>query len=92
MANTAPHNTSQQADKDGAWYKHLEQTFLQRTAAKHAAHLLPHIKTNDKSLDVGCGLGTISLDLARLVPDGHVTGVDIGEGKTGRKLARHDYD
>jgi SAM-dependent methyltransferase len=47
-----------------------------RTAANSAAYLLGHLKPHMRILDVGCGPGTITADLAALVPDGHVTGVD----------------
>ncbi|MCC3762237.1 methyltransferase domain-containing protein [Glycomyces sp. TRM65418] len=47
-----------------------------RTAENSAAYLLPHLRSAHKILDIGCGPGTISADLAALVPDGHVTAVD----------------
>ena len=31
-------------------------------------------------LDVGCGPGSITVDLAARVPQGHITGIEIGEG------------
>lgn len=49
----------------------------QRTAAKCAPYLLPHIKSNHKVLDVGCGPGSITLDFASLVPEGSVLGIDL---------------
>lgn len=47
-----------------------------RTAANSAAYLLGSLRPGMKVLDVGCGPGTITADLAALVPDGHVTGLD----------------
>jgi ubiquinone/menaquinone biosynthesis C-methylase UbiE len=47
-----------------------------RTAENSAAYLLPELKPHMKILDVGCGPGTITADLADRVPDGHVTGID----------------
>ncbi|KAL4863847.1 hypothetical protein BDV12DRAFT_206156 [Aspergillus spectabilis] len=47
-----------------------------RTAQNSAPHLLPHLHPNQKILDVGCGPGSITVDLARLVPSGHVTGIE----------------
>jgi len=51
-----------------------------RTAANSAAYLLSSLKPHMKVLDIGCGPGTITADLAALVPDGHVTGVDQAPG------------
>ncbi|KAF4592171.1 Methyltransferase type 11 [Ophiocordyceps camponoti-floridani] len=47
-----------------------------RTAANSAAYLLPHLRQDMRILDVGCGPGTITVDLAGYVPSGHVTGLD----------------
>ncbi|KAF2814233.1 S-adenosyl-L-methionine-dependent methyltransferase [Mytilinidion resinicola] len=52
------------------------RTHSWRTAANSAGYLLPHLRSNMKILDVGCGPGSITIDLARLVPQGHVTGVE----------------
>jgi ubiquinone/menaquinone biosynthesis C-methylase UbiE len=52
------------------------QTHSWRTAANSAAYLIPYIKPSMKILDIGCGPGSISIDFARLVPQGHVTGID----------------
>ena len=51
-----------------------------RTAANSAAYLLGSLKPHMNVLDIGCGPGTITADLAALVPDGHVTGVDHAPG------------
>ncbi|MEV2194046.1 class I SAM-dependent methyltransferase [Streptomyces phaeochromogenes] len=51
-----------------------------RTAVNSAAYLLPSLKPHMKILDIGCGPGTITADLAELVPDGHVTAVDHAPG------------
>ena len=48
-----------------------------RTAANSAPHLLPHLSPSQRVLDVGCGPGTITLDLAEAVAPGHVIGVDL---------------
>ncbi|WP_030158137.1 class I SAM-dependent methyltransferase [Glycomyces sp. NRRL B-16210] len=51
-----------------------------RTAENSAAYLLPELKAEDRVLDIGCGPGTISADLAALAPEGHVTAVDYAPG------------
>ncbi|MQY39703.1 Ubiquinone/menaquinone biosynthesis C-methyltransferase UbiE [Streptomyces sp. RB17] len=51
-----------------------------RTAENSAAYLLGSLKPHMKILDIGCGPGTITADLAERVPDGHVTGVDHAPG------------
>ncbi|WP_405984330.1 methyltransferase domain-containing protein [Streptomyces sp. NBC_00872] len=51
-----------------------------RTAANSAAYLLPELRPGQDVLDVGCGPGTITADLAALVaPTGTVTAVDASE-------------
>lgn len=59
-----------------------------RTAANSAAYLIGSLKPHMKVLDVGCGPGTITADLAALVPDGHVTGVDHAAGILDRARRR----
>ncbi len=60
-----------------------------RTAENSAAYLLPHLTPHMKILDVGCGPGTITADLAGRVPQGHVTGIDTEPAIVGqaRELA-----
>jgi SAM-dependent methyltransferase len=54
-----------------------------RTAENSAAFLLPKLQSLKESnphlklLDVGSGSGTISVSFAKLIPDGHVTGVEL---------------
>ena len=48
-----------------------------RTAENSAAFLLPHLGAGMSLLDVGCGPGTITADLAQCVPDGRVVGIDV---------------
>ncbi|MEP6651624.1 MAG: methyltransferase domain-containing protein [Lapillicoccus sp.] len=47
-----------------------------RTATNSAAYLLPHLSPRMSLLDVGCGPGTITLDLAEAVAPGRVVGLD----------------
>lgn len=47
-----------------------------RTAENSAAYLLPHLAPGMDVLDVGCGPGTITVDLAARVAPGRTVGVD----------------
>src|SRR6266508_2852270 len=47
-----------------------------RTAANSAGYLLPYLEPGQALLDVGCGPGTVTADLAGLVAPGRVTAVD----------------
>jgi ubiquinone/menaquinone biosynthesis C-methylase UbiE len=59
-----------------------------RTAENSAAQLLPHLRPGLSLLDVGCGPGTITADLATRV--GRVTATEVGERELG--LARAEAD
>ena len=48
-----------------------------RGADNSAGYLLGHLAPGMSVLDVGCGPGTITIDLARLVAPGRVLGVDV---------------
>ena len=50
-----------------------------RTAENSAAYLLPRLRADARVLDVGCGPGTITVDLARIVAAGSVVGIDRSE-------------
>ncbi|MEU9008916.1 methyltransferase domain-containing protein [Streptomyces sp. NPDC048479] len=50
-----------------------------RTAANSAAYLIGELRPGLDLLDVGCGPGTITADLAELVAPGRVTAVDAAE-------------
>ncbi|ORY71961.1 S-adenosyl-L-methionine-dependent methyltransferase [Pseudomassariella vexata] len=69
----------QSSQKPAAQWTHHEI----RTAENSAAYLLPKIQSikqvnpNLTILDVGAGSGTISITLARAIPDGHVTATDV---------------
>ena len=47
-----------------------------RTAQNSAGYLLDYLKAGQTLLDVGCGPGTVTLDLADRVSPGCVTGID----------------
>lgn len=67
------------------------QTHGWRTATNSASYLLPHIKPSMTILDIGCGPGSISIDFARRVPQGHVTGIEYVSDPLdqARELAAH---
>ncbi|MEO9198588.1 MAG: methyltransferase domain-containing protein [Antricoccus sp.] len=51
-----------------------------RSAQNSAAYLLPRLSPDMKILDVGCGPGTITIDLGECVPRGIVIGIEPSEG------------
>ncbi|WP_448061448.1 methyltransferase domain-containing protein [Cellulomonas hominis] len=59
-----------------------------RTAENSCAYLLPALVPGQQVLDVGCGPGTITVDLAARVLPGQVVGVDRSEAVI--ELARHE--
>jgi SAM-dependent methyltransferase len=50
-----------------------------RTAENSAGYLLPHVTSGATLLDIGCGPGTITADLATLVTPGRVTALEVTE-------------
>jgi ubiquinone/menaquinone biosynthesis C-methylase UbiE len=53
------------------------QSHRWRTVENSAAYLAPHLRPGLDVLDVGCGPGTITVDLAERVAPGRVTGLDV---------------
>ncbi len=50
-----------------------------RTVENSAAYLIPSLRPGASILDVGCGPGTITIDMARRVAPGEVIGIDASE-------------
>jgi hypothetical protein len=74
--NEQPQGESYVHDPDGAFTCHV---MAARTAANSAAFLLPHLHPGQTLLDMGCGLGTITIGLAEAVSPGEVVGSDVEE-------------
>jgi 2-polyprenyl-3-methyl-5-hydroxy-6-metoxy-1,4-benzoquinol methylase len=53
------------------------QSHRWRTVDNSAGYLAPHLSPGLDVLDVGCGPGTITVDLAQRVAPGRVTGMDV---------------
>lgn len=51
-----------------------------RTVSRSCAYLLPYITKSANILDVGCGPGTITSDLAKLASEGTTIGIDNSAG------------
>ncbi|WP_314103381.1 methyltransferase domain-containing protein [uncultured Frigoribacterium sp.] len=51
-----------------------------RTVENSAAYLVPHLRPGLSLLDVGCGPGTITVDLAERLAPGRAVGVDAAAG------------
>ena len=64
----------------------FQQLLSRRSAATHAAYLLPRLSGGMKVLDFGCGPGTISVGLAEKVAPGELHGIDMEESQI--ELAR----
>jgi SAM-dependent methyltransferase len=62
-----------------------------RTAENSAGYLLPHLGRGASLLDVGCGPGTITIDLAARVAPGPVVGIDRSPAviDEARRLLKH---
>jgi ubiquinone/menaquinone biosynthesis C-methylase UbiE len=91
MAHT-PSQTSKKSDSRQQEVYPLRDTAYQRsmitrTAAGEAAFFLPHLRQGMSLLDCGCGPGSVTLDLARIVAPGQVVGVDIDAGEVKRASA-----
>lgn len=65
-----------------------------RGARDSAAFLLPHLRAGQSLLDLGCGPGSITLDLAEHVAPGRVLGLDAADTvvRQARNAAAHRGD
>ncbi len=63
-----------------------------RTVDNSATHLVPHLRAGLDVLDVGCGPGTITADLAERVSPGRAVGIDRSPEVIGQAHAQHRGD
>jgi ubiquinone/menaquinone biosynthesis C-methylase UbiE len=82
---------------DGARYTHghhesVLRSHRWRTAENSAAYLLPRLRPGLEVLDVGCGPGTITADLARRVAPGRVLGIDAAAEVVAAARADHSLE
>ncbi|TQL47756.1 ubiquinone/menaquinone biosynthesis C-methylase UbiE [Homoserinimonas aerilata] len=73
--------TEKNPRRDGERYSHghhesVLRSHSWRTVENSAAYLVPSIRPGLEVLDLGCGPGTITVDLARRVAPGRVVGMD----------------
>src|SRR3954453_4317901 len=61
-----------------------------RTAENSAGYLLPHLRPGMDLLDLGCGPGTITVDLAARVAPGRGVGVDASPDVVAKAAALPD--
>ena len=67
------------ADQETYTHGHAESVLRAhqaRTVDNSAAYLAPRLRRGDRVLDVGCGPGTLTVDLARRVAPGRVLGIE----------------
>lgn len=62
-----------------------------RTAESSAAYLLASLRPGMDLLNVGCGPGTVTVDLARRVAPGRVIGVDTAAGVIGEQAVAYGF-
>ncbi|HEY4408663.1 MAG TPA: methyltransferase domain-containing protein [Acidimicrobiia bacterium] len=83
MAESVPQSPAVTSTGDRYIHGHSDSVLRShrwRTAENSAAYLVPHLRAGMRLLDVGCGPGTLTVDLARRVgPAGEVVGVDVAE-------------
>ena len=79
---TAPRRPSGDAASGGNIYvcgysSESVQIMARRTAELHGRFLLPHLHPGMRIADLGCGPGSITVGLARIVAPGEVVGIEI---------------
>jgi ubiquinone/menaquinone biosynthesis C-methylase UbiE len=70
-------NSSPQTVYTHGHHESVLRAHRRRTATDSAGYLLPHLQPGMSLLDVGCGPGTITVDLAARIAPGRVTAVEM---------------
>jgi SAM-dependent methyltransferase len=70
-------NAKHQAVYTHGHHESVLRSHRRRTAQDSAGYLLPYLEAGMSVLDVGCGPGTITVDLAARVAPGQVTAVEL---------------
>ena len=76
------HSTDDTPTPDTYVHGHHEsvlRSHLARTVENSAGYLVPHLAPGASLLDVGCGPGTITVELARRLAPGAVVGIDLSQ-------------
>lgn len=66
---------------------YVDTRLRQRSANVAADFFLPHLRSGMRLLDIGCGPGAITLDLAQVVAPGEVVGIDLAPEQIERAQA-----
>jgi SAM-dependent methyltransferase len=76
MNDTPERQETAPRDEHAPGQEHPPRVLTWRTAANSAGYLLPHLSPGLSLVDVMCGPGTITVDLARRLLPGGVLGID----------------
>ncbi|KAH8898868.1 ubiE/COQ5 methyltransferase [Thozetella sp. PMI_491] len=83
----------EQATYSHGHHSSVVKSHASRTAQDSIAFLVPHIKPTFRILDVGCGPGSITVDVAQLASEGTVLGVDaVGSVLDGARALAEERD
>src|ERR1700761_7612257 len=58
----------------------ITKMYGERTAATSCQYFISHVQKTSNILDVGCGPGVITADLAKIASEGKTIGIDNNEG------------
>ena len=81
MNNPTTQETSGTPDYTMGFSEEMLESLRRYTAEASAAYLLPHLRPGLRILDFGCGIGSISVGLAKAVEPGELHGIDMEESQ-----------